>query len=182
MIFSSSANWWKHLFLQSGCELPVSHAMQFSTFHVLTFVILFSNLIVALLIPNGEFYRALNLPCFSHIFIGQSFMCAGIWESFLVLVIYIHLLCVLVEFILGLTGSSIGSLVSIVIPSVLYIAVAKNKEHYTVSYAKVNHELVVNFFSSLNHCRFVLLLDCSYGALAHGQRCMWIELCMLLKR
>ncbi|RCN41075.1 hypothetical protein ANCCAN_12958 [Ancylostoma caninum] len=78
----------------SNCELPVSNAMRFSTFHVLTFVILLFNLTIALLIPN-------------------------------------------VEFILGLTGALIGSLVCIVIPSILYIAVSKNKEHYTVSYAKV---------------------------------------------
>ncbi|KAL6732401.1 hypothetical protein Aduo_003163 [Ancylostoma duodenale] len=78
----------------SNCELPVSNAMRFSTFHVLTFVILLFNLTIALLIPN-------------------------------------------VEFILGLTGSLIGSLVCIVIPSILYIAVTKNKEHYSVSYAKI---------------------------------------------
>ncbi|ETN86213.1 transmembrane amino acid transporter protein [Necator americanus] len=78
----------------SNCELPVSNAMRFSTFHVLTFVILLFNLTIALLIPN-------------------------------------------VEFVLGLTGSLIGSLVSIVIPSILYLAVAKNKTHYSVSYAKV---------------------------------------------
>ncbi|VDK85212.1 unnamed protein product [Cylicostephanus goldi] len=78
----------------SKCELPVSHAMQFSTFHILTFVILLFNMTIAILIPN-------------------------------------------VEFILGLTGASIGSLVSIVIPSILYLAVAKNRMHYTISYAKV---------------------------------------------
>ncbi|EPB69243.1 transmembrane amino acid transporter protein [Ancylostoma ceylanicum] len=78
----------------SNCELPVSNAMRYSTFHVLTFVILLCNLTIALLIPN-------------------------------------------VEFILGLTGALIGSLVCIVIPSILYIAVSKNKEHYTVSYAKI---------------------------------------------
>ncbi|XGW23918.1 hypothetical protein V3C99_005823 [Haemonchus contortus] len=86
---------------KTNCELPVSHAMRFSTFHVLTFVILLFNLTVALLIPN-------------------------------------------VEFILGLTGSLIGSMVSIIIPSLLYLAVVKNREHYSVSYAKIC--LVAGFF------------------------------------
>ncbi|KAK6009528.1 hypothetical protein OSTOST_25535, partial [Ostertagia ostertagi] len=80
------------LCVQTNCELPVSHAMRYSTFHVLTFVILLFNLSVALLIPN-------------------------------------------VEFVLGLTGSLIGSLVSIIIPSILYLAVMKNRDHYSVSYA-----------------------------------------------
>ncbi|KIH52379.1 hypothetical protein ANCDUO_17520 [Ancylostoma duodenale] len=84
----------------SNCELPVSNAMRYSTFHVLTFVILLFNLTIALLIPN-------------------------------------------VEFILGLTGSLIGSLVCIVIPSILYIAVTKNKEHYSVSYAKVLTVIII---------------------------------------
>ncbi|KAK6043168.1 hypothetical protein COOONC_19326, partial [Cooperia oncophora] len=35
-----------------NCELPVSHAMRYSTFHVLTFVILLFNLTIALIIPN----------------------------------------------------------------------------------------------------------------------------------
>uniref|UniRef100_A0A183GL84 Aa_trans domain-containing protein n=1 Tax=Heligmosomoides polygyrus TaxID=6339 RepID=A0A183GL84_HELPZ len=59
----------------------VSHAMRFSTFHILTFVILLFNLMIALLIPN-------------------------------------------VEFVLGLTGSLIGSLVCIIIPSILYLSTA----------------------------------------------------------
>ncbi|VDM61874.1 unnamed protein product, partial [Angiostrongylus costaricensis] len=76
-------------------SLPVSHAMRFSTFHVLTFVILLFNLTIALLIPN-------------------------------------------VEFVLGLTGSLVGSLVNIIIPSVLFIALRdNNKDHYAVSYAKI---------------------------------------------
>ncbi|VDM76071.1 unnamed protein product, partial [Strongylus vulgaris] len=94
MMFPARSALFNLLLRPSNCELPVSHAMQYSTFHVLTFVILLFNMIIALLIPN-------------------------------------------VEFILGLTGASIGSLVSIVIPSILYLAVAKNKTHYTVFYAKV---------------------------------------------
>ncbi|WKX87967.1 hypothetical protein Q1695_007962 [Nippostrongylus brasiliensis] len=85
----------------SNCELPVSHAMRYSTFHILTFVILLFNLTIALLIPN-------------------------------------------VEFVLGLTGSLIGSLVSIIIPSILYLSVAKNREHYNITVAKLC--LVAGFF------------------------------------
>uniref|UniRef100_A0A0K0CUZ6 Aa_trans domain-containing protein n=1 Tax=Angiostrongylus cantonensis TaxID=6313 RepID=A0A0K0CUZ6_ANGCA len=41
-------------------------------------------------------------------------------------------------FVLGLTGSLVGSLVNIIIPSVLFIALTdNNKEHYTVPYAKI---------------------------------------------
>ncbi|KAJ1363885.1 hypothetical protein KIN20_023844 [Parelaphostrongylus tenuis] len=95
MLFPARIALFNLVLRSSKCELPVSNAMRFSTFHVLTFVILLFNLTIALLIPN-------------------------------------------VEFVLGLTGSLVGSLVNIIIPSLLFIALTdKNKEHYTVSYAKI---------------------------------------------
>ncbi|KJH51669.1 transmembrane amino acid transporter protein [Dictyocaulus viviparus] len=94
MLFPARNTLFNLVLRPSNCELPVSNAMRFSTFHVLTFVILLFNMTIALLVPN-------------------------------------------VEFVLGLTGSLVGSLVNIIIPSVLFIAISDNRKHRSVSHAKV---------------------------------------------
>uniref|UniRef100_A0A1I7WYK0 Aa_trans domain-containing protein n=1 Tax=Heterorhabditis bacteriophora TaxID=37862 RepID=A0A1I7WYK0_HETBA len=83
-----------------GCELSVA-AIEHSTFHILTFVILLFNLSIAILIPN-------------------------------------------VEFILGLTGSLVGSLVSVIIPSILFITIASNKNHPSIPHARVFNCIINN--------------------------------------
>ncbi|CAJ0578052.1 unnamed protein product, partial [Mesorhabditis spiculigera] len=65
-----------------------------STFHVLTFVLLLANLIVAIYVPN-------------------------------------------VEFILSLTGSVIGSFTSIILPSLMFIGVMKDKSTPMIFYARM---------------------------------------------
>ncbi|PAV71135.1 hypothetical protein WR25_07335 [Diploscapter pachys] len=87
----------------SGCELPAV-SLHNSTFHILTVIILFSNSMVAIMIPN-------------------------------------------VEFILGLTGSLIGSIVSPILPCIIFICIGGRRGHSSLPYAKIC--LIIGIFMLL---------------------------------
>ncbi|CAI4227661.1 unnamed protein product [Auanema sp. JU1783] len=119
MLFPTRSAMYNLLLRDSGCDLP-SAFIDSHTFHILTVIILGSNVMVALLIPN-------------------------------------------VEFVLGLTGSLIGSLVTTIIPSVLYLSLIRRGSNLT-TVAKLC--MIVGFS---------IMLGSTWATLSADQRSSMVE-------